>query len=125
MRWRWTLLAYTLTLAVVVLYDVTAGNATWFGTSGVVGLSAVVGWWAGELLDDTRPPLVIALGIVSMLVIVGFAALSEWTIIASVVAGAGAGLLIERATHHRPSPEEDLSTSPESGFALLERAHSA
>ena len=125
MRWRWTLLAYTLSLAVVVLYDVTAGNATWFGTSGVVGLSAVVGWWAGELLDDTRPPLVIALGVVSMLVILGFAALSDWTIIASVVAGAGAGLLIERATHHRPSVEEDLSTSAESGFALLERAHSA
>ena len=45
MRWRWTLLGYTLSMAVIVLYDVTVGDATWFGTSGVVGLCAVVGWW--------------------------------------------------------------------------------
>ena len=124
MRWRWTLLAYTLALAVVVLYDVTAGNATWFGTSGVVGLSAVVGWWAGELLDDTRPPLVVALGAVSVMVIVGFTALTDWTGLASVLAGASAGFLIEKATTHRPS-ESSESVSTDSGFALLERASSA
>lgn len=124
MRWRWTLLAYTLSLAVIVLYDITAGNATWFGTSGVVGLSAVVGWWAGELMDDTRPPLLILLGVVSVLAILGFTALTAWTNLASAAAGAGAGFLIQQATLHRPS-EEDPGRSTESGFALLDRAHSA
>ena len=125
MRWRWTLLAYTLALAVVVLYDLTAGNASWFGTSGVVGLSAVVGWWAGELIDDSRPPLVVMLGIVSIVVIVGFTALTDWRTIASVVAGAAAGFLIEKATTYRPSSSGDFGSASDSGFALLERAHNA
>ena len=124
MRWRWTLLGYTLTMAVVVLYDVTVGDATWFGTSGVVGLSAVVGWWAGELLDDSRPPLVVLLGLISVVVILGFTALTNWTLLASVIAGAAAGFLIERATLHRPSGGTSPSSS-ESGFALLERAQSS
>lgn len=125
MRWRWTLLAYTLALSVVVLYDVTTGDPTWFGTAGVVGLSAVVGWWIGELIDDSRPPLVILLGVVSMLVIVGFTAITSWTTFASVIAGSVGGFLIEKATTHRPSEPESSSEGVESGFALLERAQRA
>lgn len=103
MQWRWSLLAYTLGLAVLVLLNLLLGASTaWIGTAGVVGLSAVVGWWAAELLDDSRPPLVVMLGIVSILAILGFAALNDWTILPQALAGAGAGFLIERSTLYRP-----------------------
>lgn len=103
MRWRWSLLAYTLGLAVLVLVNLVLDSSSlWIGTAGVVGLSAVVGWWAGELADDSRPPLVVMLGLVSMVAILGFAAINDWTILPQAMAGAGAGFLIERSTLNRP-----------------------
>ena len=105
MHWRWSLLAYTLGLAVLVLVNLVLDSGSiWIGTAGVVGLSAVVGWWAGELTDeDIRPPLVVMLGLVSIVAILGFAAINNWTILPQSLAGAGAGFLIERSTRNRPA----------------------
>ncbi len=108
MQWRWSLLAYTVGLAVLVLVNLVVDSSTiWIGTAGVVGLSAVVGWWAGELIDNSRPPLVVLLGLVSILVILGFAALNAWTILPQALTGAGAGFLIERSTLYRPASAPD------------------
>lgn len=130
MQWRWSLLAYTVGLAVLVLVNLVVDSSTiWIGTAGVVGLSAVVGWWAGELIDDSRPPLVVLLGLVSILVILGFAALNAWAILPQALTGAGAGFLIERSTLYRPVSTPDgrrsygtnVATTPSSQDIGLER----